>query len=180
MTDLDTRRPHLQPYDLGDRYRSGSGAVVLTGVHAIARALVEQHVRDTRAGRRVATFISGYQGSPLGGVDRMLAGELYTSYAIELPDRYEYVTRRHCAEMGIEPGALRAQAAGNLRTLRPEHVLAAVCGVDGAERPRDACRDEADLAVEDTEGMHLGERPPSSRMAQWASFIVPFIAAYAV
>jgi indolepyruvate ferredoxin oxidoreductase len=74
MIDLDTRRPDLQPYDLRDRYRSGSGAVVLTGVQAIARALVEQHVRDVRAGRRVATFISGYQGSPLGGVDRMLAG----------------------------------------------------------------------------------------------------------
>ncbi|MDT5197919.1 MAG: indolepyruvate ferredoxin oxidoreductase [Mycobacterium sp.] len=74
MTDLDIRRPDPQPYDLGDRYRSGSGAVVLTGVQAIARAFVEQHVRDARAGRRVATFVSGYQGSPLGGVDRMLAG----------------------------------------------------------------------------------------------------------
>ena len=74
MTDLDTRPIDRQPYELGDRYRSGSGAVVLTGVQAIARALVEQHERDTRAGRRVATFVSGYQGSPLGGVDRMLAG----------------------------------------------------------------------------------------------------------
>ena len=52
----------------------GSGPVVLTGVQAIARALVEQHERDARAGLRVATFVSGYQGSPLGGVDRMLAG----------------------------------------------------------------------------------------------------------
>ena len=74
MTDLDVRRPDRQPYELGDRYRSGSGPVVLTGVQAIARALVEQHERDARAGRRVATFVSGYQGSPLGGVDRMLAG----------------------------------------------------------------------------------------------------------
>ena len=74
MTDLDIRRPDRQPYELGDRYRTGSGPVVLTGVQAIARALVEQHERDTRAGRRVATFVSGYQGSPLGGVDRMLAG----------------------------------------------------------------------------------------------------------
>ena len=74
MTDLDTRPIDRQPYELGDRYRSGSGAVVLTGVQAIARALVEQHERDARAGRRVATFVSGYQGSPLGGVDRMLAG----------------------------------------------------------------------------------------------------------
>lgn len=62
------------PYDLADRYRSGAGPVLLTGVQAIARLLVEQHVRDIRAGRRVATFVSGYQGSPLGGVDKMLLG----------------------------------------------------------------------------------------------------------
>ncbi|WP_405132901.1 indolepyruvate ferredoxin oxidoreductase family protein [Nocardia sp. NBC_01388] len=62
------------PYDLADRYRSGAGPVLLTGVQAIARLLVEQHVRDMRAGRRVATFVSGYQGSPLGGVDKMLLG----------------------------------------------------------------------------------------------------------
>ena len=74
MTDLDLRPLEHQPYDLRDRFRSGSGPVVLSGVQAIARALVEQHQRDARAGRRVATFVSGYQGSPLGGVDRMLAG----------------------------------------------------------------------------------------------------------
>ena len=78
MTDLDIRRPvrgpDESPYELGDRYRTGSGPIVLTGVQAIARALVEQHERDVRAGVRVATFVSGYQGSPLGGVDRMLAG----------------------------------------------------------------------------------------------------------
>ncbi len=75
MTDLDIRRPERLPsYELSDRYRTGSGPVLLTGVQAIARALVEQHARDERAGMRVATFVSGYQGSPLGGVDRMLAG----------------------------------------------------------------------------------------------------------
>ncbi|MFI1912704.1 indolepyruvate ferredoxin oxidoreductase family protein [Nocardia sp. NPDC020380] len=62
------------PYDLADRYRAGAGPVLLTGVQAIARMMVEQHVRDIRAGRRVATFVSGYQGSPLGGVDKMLLG----------------------------------------------------------------------------------------------------------
>jgi indolepyruvate ferredoxin oxidoreductase len=62
------------PYDLADRYRSGAGPVLLTGMQAIARMMVEQHMRDIRAGRRVATFVSGYQGSPLGGVDKMLLG----------------------------------------------------------------------------------------------------------
>jgi indolepyruvate ferredoxin oxidoreductase len=74
MTDLDVRRPDRRPYELGDRFRSGSDPVLLTGVQAIARALVEQHERDARAGLRIATFVSGYQGSPLGGLDRMLAG----------------------------------------------------------------------------------------------------------
>ncbi|RBO85615.1 indolepyruvate ferredoxin oxidoreductase family protein [Nocardia puris] len=74
MTELADRDLSTAPYDLADRYRVGSGTVVLTGVQAIARQLVEQHVRDLRAGRRVGTFVSGYQGSPLGGVDRMLSG----------------------------------------------------------------------------------------------------------
>ncbi|UGT57072.1 indolepyruvate ferredoxin oxidoreductase family protein [Nocardia asteroides] len=78
------------PYDLADRYRSGAGPVLLTGVQAIARLLVEQHVRDIRAGRRVATFVSGYQGSPLGGVDKMLLGmpEVLTEHDITFVPGY--------------------------------------------------------------------------------------------
>ncbi|WP_153407647.1 indolepyruvate ferredoxin oxidoreductase family protein [Nocardia macrotermitis] len=72
MTELADRALIPAPYDLADRYRVGAGTVVLTGVQAIARQLVEQHVRDLRAGARVGTFVSGYQGSPLGGVDRLL------------------------------------------------------------------------------------------------------------
>ncbi|MFE7796057.1 indolepyruvate ferredoxin oxidoreductase family protein [Nocardia sp. NPDC057440] len=74
MTELADRELISAPYDLADRYRVGAATVVLTGVQAIARQLVEQHVRDLRAGQRVGTFVSGYQGSPLGGVDKMLNG----------------------------------------------------------------------------------------------------------
>ncbi|MEE2034195.1 indolepyruvate ferredoxin oxidoreductase, partial [Rhodococcus sp. CC-R104] len=74
MTETAIRESERVPYDLGDRYRSGSGTVLLTGVQAIARQLVEQHVRDIRDGRRVATFVSGYPGSPLGGLDKLLHG----------------------------------------------------------------------------------------------------------
>jgi indolepyruvate ferredoxin oxidoreductase len=59
---------------LSDRYRVDSGPVLLTGVQAIARLLIEQHARDQRRGQQVATFVSGYQGSPLAGLDRLLAG----------------------------------------------------------------------------------------------------------
>lgn len=64
----------IQPRDAGDRYRVDSGPVLLTGVQAIARLLVEQHERDRAHGLRSATFVSGYQGSPLAGLDTLLAG----------------------------------------------------------------------------------------------------------
>lgn len=43
--------------------------MLLGGVHAVGRLLVEQRERDRRRGLRTATFVSGYQGSPLGGLD---------------------------------------------------------------------------------------------------------------
>jgi indolepyruvate ferredoxin oxidoreductase len=83
LTDLRTAGP--DPL-LNERYRASSGPVLLTGVQAIARQMVEQHERDRRAGRRVATFVSGYQGSPLGGLDQLLAGlpELKSEHHVHL------------------------------------------------------------------------------------------------
>lgn len=82
MTALDTRTDR----GLNARYHSDSGPVVMTGVQAIARQFVEQHERDRRDGRRVATFVSGYPGSPLGGLDQLLAGlpELATEHDVRL------------------------------------------------------------------------------------------------
>ncbi len=60
--------------ELSARYRLGERPVLLTGVQAVARLLVEQHARDAAAGLRTATLVSGYGGSPLGGLDRTLAG----------------------------------------------------------------------------------------------------------
>ncbi|MET0189984.1 MAG: indolepyruvate ferredoxin oxidoreductase family protein [Pseudonocardia sediminis] len=72
-------------FDLGDRYRPHAGPVLLTGVQAIARMLVEQHAADAAAGLRTASFVSGYQGSPLGGLDKTLAAapELRESAGLE-------------------------------------------------------------------------------------------------
>jgi indolepyruvate ferredoxin oxidoreductase len=65
-TSVDTA---IRPYDLADRFRPTGTTVLLGGVHAIGRLIVEQRERDRRRGHRTATFVSGYQGSPLGGVD---------------------------------------------------------------------------------------------------------------
>ncbi|HXW20230.1 MAG TPA: indolepyruvate ferredoxin oxidoreductase family protein, partial [Roseiarcus sp.] len=47
--------------------------VLLTGVQAVARLLLSQKARDRRAGLNTAAFISGYRGSPLGGLDQQFA-----------------------------------------------------------------------------------------------------------
>lgn len=58
-----------------------------------------------------------------------LAGDLYVTYAFELPDesagrrRYEHVARRHCDEMGIAPNDLWRLATVNLRNRRQELSL---------------------------------------------------------
>jgi indolepyruvate ferredoxin oxidoreductase len=73
MTLEDTTPRAQVDFDLGARYRAGAGPVLVTGVQAIARLLVEQHAADAAAGLRTASFVSGYQGSPLGGLDKTLA-----------------------------------------------------------------------------------------------------------
>lgn len=47
--------------------------MLLGGVHAVGRLVVEQRERDRVGGLHTATFVSGYQGSPLGGVDFALS-----------------------------------------------------------------------------------------------------------
>ncbi|HEV3055841.1 MAG TPA: indolepyruvate ferredoxin oxidoreductase family protein, partial [Solirubrobacteraceae bacterium] len=59
---------------LADRYELAEGRIFLTGVQALVRVLLEQHRADHVAGLRTATFVSGYQGSPLAGFDKELSG----------------------------------------------------------------------------------------------------------
>lgn len=86
MTELSAATPAIVESDLADRYRPSSGPVLMTGVQAIARQMAEQHARDTRAGRRVATFVSGYQGSPLATLDQLLESlpELRSQHHVHL------------------------------------------------------------------------------------------------
>ncbi|HEV2813546.1 MAG TPA: hypothetical protein VGW10_09865, partial [Solirubrobacteraceae bacterium] len=55
---------------LDDKYVLEQGTIFLSGIHALVRVLLDQHRADGRAGLNTATFVSGYQGSPLGGFDK--------------------------------------------------------------------------------------------------------------
>jgi len=59
-------------YTLEDRYLKQEGRVFLTGTQAIVRIALDQARRDRLAGLNTAGFISGYRGSPLGGIDQEL------------------------------------------------------------------------------------------------------------
>jgi indolepyruvate ferredoxin oxidoreductase len=58
---------------LDSKYEQEDGAVYLTGIQALVRLPMDQMRRDRRAGLNTAAFISGYEGSPLGGYDLALA-----------------------------------------------------------------------------------------------------------
>ena len=57
----------IDDYRLDNRYTADDGRVFMTGINALARLPLEQIRADRRAGHRTAAFVSGYQGSPLGG-----------------------------------------------------------------------------------------------------------------
>src|SRR5271167_825985 len=63
---------------LDDKYILESGQVFITGVQALLRVLLDQSRLDARAGLNTAGFLSGYRGSPLGGLDQQAhrAGKL--------------------------------------------------------------------------------------------------------
>ena len=65
-------RAALERVTLDDKYTLQEGRAWMSGTQAIVRLAMLQRVRDARAGLNTAGFISGYRGSPLGGVDQQL------------------------------------------------------------------------------------------------------------
>ncbi len=57
---------------LASRFADRDRPVLLTGIQALLRLLLEQQRLDHAAGLHTAGFVSGYRGSPLGGLDREL------------------------------------------------------------------------------------------------------------
>jgi len=62
----------LADVSLEDKYRLEHGRVFLTGMQALARLPMLQHAADRAAGLNTAGYVSGYRGSPLGGLDTAL------------------------------------------------------------------------------------------------------------
>ena len=71
-------------YALADTLWADTGAVFITGTQALLRLMLMQRARDAAAGLATQGFISGYRGSPLGGVDQQVwkAGQRFTAQGL--------------------------------------------------------------------------------------------------
>ncbi|MEA0722067.1 indolepyruvate ferredoxin oxidoreductase family protein, partial [Xanthomonas campestris pv. campestris] len=62
----------LTAVTLDDKYTAKTGNIFLSGIQALVRLPMMQRERDAAAGLDTAGFVSGYRGSPLGGLDETL------------------------------------------------------------------------------------------------------------
>ena len=60
----------LHDVTLDDKYDLTRDRIFVTGAQAVLRLMMMQHERDRRSGLNTAGFVSGYRGSPLGGLDQ--------------------------------------------------------------------------------------------------------------
>src|SRR3954470_19715483 len=72
MADAQVAQVGLRDVSLDDKYDLAKERVFITGTQAIIRMLLMQRERDRRAGLNTAGFVSGYRGSPIGGLDQNL------------------------------------------------------------------------------------------------------------
>ncbi|KAB2884269.1 MAG: indolepyruvate ferredoxin oxidoreductase family protein [Albidovulum sp.] len=58
---------------LADRFDLSKSPILLNGTQALVRLMLMQKARDRAAGLNTAGYVTGYRGSPLGGVDLNMA-----------------------------------------------------------------------------------------------------------
>ncbi|MFN8051176.1 MAG: indolepyruvate ferredoxin oxidoreductase family protein [Acidimicrobiales bacterium] len=125
-------------YELADRYLRREGRAFMSGVQALARIPVEQLRLDRDAGLNTAAFVSGYQGSPLGGFDQEVAR------AARLVDDLPIVCRPAVNEELGATAVMGSQLAAEQPDARYDGVLGIWYGkAPGLDRASDALRHAA-------------------------------------
>ena len=72
LSSTGTKKYMLRTVTLEDKYTEKSGRIYLNGLQALVRIPMMQRQLDAARNLKTATFISGYRGSPLGGLDMAL------------------------------------------------------------------------------------------------------------
>ena len=100
------------------RYGANVRTAFLTGIQAVARLPLDQRRLDRRAGLDTAGFISGYRGSPLGGLDQELwrnSAQLDAHRVVFQPGINEDLAATAVwgtQQVGLFPGALHGGVFG--------------------------------------------------------------------
>jgi indolepyruvate ferredoxin oxidoreductase len=140
-------RGPLLDISLDDKYVLEEGRILLTGLQGLVRLPLDQHRADRRRGLHTGTLISGYQGSPLGGLDKELARNR------SLVEEHHV---RHVPGLNEELGATSAwgsQLAAQLPGATYDGVLAMWYGkAPGLDRAADSLRHGNFVGVSRTGG----------------------------
>lgn len=67
-----SKTSELASVSLDDKYTAQNGRIYLSGIQALVRLMMVQRWRDQAHGLNTAGFVSGYRGSPVGGLDEAL------------------------------------------------------------------------------------------------------------
>ncbi|SIR75573.1 indolepyruvate ferredoxin oxidoreductase family protein [Williamsia sterculiae] len=102
-----------ESFSLDDRYSRESGTIYLTGIQALVRMVRDRAVLDRREGLRTASFISGYEGSPLAGYDLEIARRT------ALLSPYDIVYRPGLNEELAATSVMGSQLAAEVTELAP-------------------------------------------------------------
>jgi len=121
--------------NISDRYEATEGTVMLSGMEAIVRLFLTQRRLDRQRDLSTALFISGYEGSPLGGLDQQL------QRAHTLLDEMDIVFRPGINEELAATAVGGTQLTGELPGRRVDGVVGFWYGKNpGLDRATDAIR----------------------------------------
>src|ERR1700761_3403040 len=133
-------------YALSDRYQRETGTVYVTGVQALVRVLADRARLDRARGLNTGTFVSGYEGSPLGGYDLEIARQ--ASLLRELGVVHQPGVNEELAATEV----MGSQTAGRTGQLQRDGVSGVWYGKSpGLDRATDALR-HANLIGTDPRG----------------------------
>ena len=108
---FNTSKTPLKNVSLDDKYRLDKTNAYITGIEALVRLPMLQHQRDQERGINTAGFVSGYRGSPLGGVDQaMWAAKKYLTehnitFVPGINEDLAATAVRGSQEVGLMPGS---------------------------------------------------------------------------
>jgi indolepyruvate ferredoxin oxidoreductase len=131
---------------LANRYTAERGMHFMPGVPSIVRMVMDQMRMDRRNGLQTEAFVSGYPGSPLGGLDMEFVrnGNLLADLGI--------VHQRGLNEELAATAIFGSQVASTAKGFRPHGVLGVWYGKSpGLDRAADALR-HGNFAGTDTNG----------------------------